>query len=303
MKDKDNKGKRPVGFNILENECIWMKSGLVAFKQCYNAYDCNNCQFDKAMAAAVKAGSSKQEGEPARSFRHKSKDYGYMDRQCRHMLSGRVEVRKCGNDFRCDVCEFDQMLEDIDAVYPMGAVPLTEVNGYRYSDSYYYHGGHAWARLEYGGRVRVGMDDFALKLLGRPDGWELPKIGDKVRQANPGFALKRDKNWADVLSPIEGTVLAVNRQTLKEPALPHADPYEKGWLFLIEPERLKRSLESLHFGEHGKVWLTSEAELLQEMALGQYGSMAATGAPPVDDVFGNVPEIGWKKLVRTFLRT
>jgi len=31
--------------------------------------------------------------------------------------------------------------------------------------------------------------------------------------------------------------------------------------------------------------------------------LAATGGAPVDDVYGNAPEIGWKKLVNEFLLT
>jgi hypothetical protein len=30
--------------------------------------------------------------------------------------------------------------------------------------------------------------------------------------------------------------------------------------------------------------------------------LAATGGEPIDDVFGNFPEINWDRLVRTFLR-
>jgi hypothetical protein len=31
--------------------------------------------------------------------------------------------------------------------------------------------------------------------------------------------------------------------------------------------------------------------------------LAATGGGPLDDLFGLYPEIGWEKLVSTFLRT
>lgn len=302
MERKSEKIKKVQGFNILQDECIWMRSGIVAFKRCENAYDCNNCSFDKAMTAALRSGKKAADGE-LRSFREQAKEHSYMERMCRHMLTGRVAVRKCGNDFRCDVCEFDQMMEDVDAIYPVGAVPVAEVAGYRYADSYYYHEGHAWARVEYGGRIRVGLDDFAMKLLGRPSGLELPGVGSALRQSEPGLCLKRDRNEAEVLSPVEGTVIAVNVDVLKQPERVHADPYSQGWLFLVEPERLKKNLESLYFGEIGKDWLTHEAERLQQLIFSEFPAMAATGAPPVDDVYGAVPEVGWDTLVHEFLKT
>ncbi len=303
MKGKDDESK-VTGFNIMETQCIWMKAGIVTFKICNNAYDCNNCKYDKAMTAAVRAGKEQDAGgKRVRSFRDKSKEKTYSDRLCRHVLTGRVANRLCGMDYRCDICEFDQLLEDIEVVYPIGDVSTVEVAGYRYSVSYYYNAGHAWARVEYGGRVRVGIDDFAMKLLGSPDGWDLPRIGDRVEPNEPAFALKRGDHRAEFLSPVGGTLISVNRKVLGNPDLVHSDPYKEGWLFLVEPDHLKDDLEPLHFGEQGKNWLTSEIELLHELAPGEHGSIAATGAPPVDDVFNHVPEIGWERLVRTFLRT
>jgi glycine cleavage system H lipoate-binding protein len=301
MKNTRDQEKKVVGFNILEEECVWMKSGLVSFKRCENAYDCNNCQYDKAMTAAVK---SAKEGAPAKpSFREKAKLQSYMERECRHMMSGRVAVRKCGNDYRCDVCDFDQSMDEIDSVYPIGLVPIVEVNGYRYSDSYYYHRGHAWARVEYGGRARIGLDDFALKLLGRPDRLELPGPGRHVSRDEPFFALMREGHAADVLAPTDGTVLAINYEALERPGSIHDDPYGKGWLMIVEPSRLKKNLETLYFGETGKNWLDRECGELQNLVMSQYGAMAATGAPPVDDLFGFHPEIGWSTLVKRFLKT
>jgi hypothetical protein len=35
----------------------------------------------------------------------------------------------------------------------------------------------------------------------------------------------------------------------------------------------------------------------------EYEQLAATGGGVVNDVFGNVPDLGWNRLVQTFLRT
>ncbi|MGD8948141.1 MAG: hypothetical protein PVI62_15860, partial [Desulfobacterales bacterium] len=45
--------KSVVGFQVIENECIWMKAGVVNFRLCDNAYDCNSCPFDKGMRKAL----------------------------------------------------------------------------------------------------------------------------------------------------------------------------------------------------------------------------------------------------------
>ena len=102
---------------------------------------------------------------------------------------------------------------------------------------------------------------------------------------------------------MSGTVIAANRECAKEPTLPHRDPHDKGWLLLVEPSHLKEDLASLRYGKDVEAWLSAEALQLQHLALGEYGTMAATGAVPVDDVFGKVPEIGWERLVKTFLKS
>ena len=38
--------RRIEGFEVLENECIWMKAGVINYRLCDHAYDCNNCPFD-----------------------------------------------------------------------------------------------------------------------------------------------------------------------------------------------------------------------------------------------------------------
>ncbi len=288
------------GLNILADECIWAKAGIVSFKRCTNAFDCNTCQFDKAMFVATQSDSEKVRKPTLRESLGRRSARG---RECRHMLTGRVDKRFCDNDFKCETCEFDQMLDYADELRPAGGVPLVEVAGYRYADSNYYHDGHTWARVEAGGRIRIGVDDFAMKLLGRPDAWECPGIGGKITRSARGFSLARSGNRADFLSPVNGTVIAVNRDSLERPGLVHADPFNDGWLVLVEPHKIKKNVDGLHFGAKGKSWLVEEAQRLHDLCAPDFGRLAATGAAPIDDVFGEVPEIGWRTLVSKFLKS
>jgi len=49
--------EKVVGFKVLENECVWMRAGVVNFRMCENDYDCFNCSFDRAMRTAMDAQS------------------------------------------------------------------------------------------------------------------------------------------------------------------------------------------------------------------------------------------------------
>ena len=54
---KSNTKKRVIGFQVVEDECIWMKAGVVNFRVCDNAYDCNSCPFDKGIRRAMGIGN------------------------------------------------------------------------------------------------------------------------------------------------------------------------------------------------------------------------------------------------------
>ena len=299
-KNKLGKKKKVVGFNILENECIWMKAGVINFKLCDNAYDCINCEFDKAMSKALEKA---KEGKISESWRESMRKRSGEERLCRHMITGRVPFKICHHNFECETCEFDQSLEDTEPQEAMGETRVHQVYGYLIPDDYYFHDGHTWARVEYGGRIRVGLDDFAVKLVGPVDEFILPGLGAKVRQMEPGLRLARESNEAEVLSPVEGTVIAVNTKILKEPRITNKRPYSDGWLYVVEPRRLKTNLRKLLFGEETDRWMEKEVEKLYSIVMPGHERLAATGGKPIEDVYGTVPEIGWKKLVGEFLKT
>jgi hypothetical protein len=65
----------------------------------------------------------------------------------------------------------------------------------------------------------------------------------------------------------------------------------------------KRNLKQLLFGRECDAWIEQEQQQLLQMIGPEYRQLAATGAQPVEDMFGNIPEIGWDRIVQAFLRT
>jgi hypothetical protein len=63
---------------------------------------------------------------------------------------------------------------------------------------------------------------------------------------------------ANVLSPLTGTVSAVNRDVEETPKLAWRDPYRRGWLLMIEPGH-PEEISHLYSGESARAWFTEEA--------------------------------------------
>jgi hypothetical protein len=168
------------GFQVIEDECIWSKAGIVQSRLCDNVYDCRTCPFDRAMQKTVNA-DSKQRGS---GWANNVKDiYDWTNIPCRHVLTGRVSAAKvCTNNYECNHCAYDQMLDDEDMDFRDEKTACLKSSGYLLAEEYYYHKGHTWARFEHGGRVKIGFDDFMVKLFGSPSNISLPPPGRKTEK-------------------------------------------------------------------------------------------------------------------------
>ena len=302
---KEGAKSRVQGFNVVEEECIWMKAGVVSFRLCDNAYDCYNCPFDRGMRKAMNV-TPESDAPKARPewVDHMRSTYHGASRACRHALTGRVQAPKiCAMNYECYHCSYDQMLDELDMALQTQAPAYQVASGYRLSEGYYYHMGHCWARFEHGGRVRIGFDDFLVKVFGAPQSLQLPFLGATLTQNQVGWSFGRDGHEAAVLSPVSGEVLAVNQKALDHPEISHADPYQEGWLLMLEPKMPKRDLKGLYFGREGVRWMEEETKQLMATLGPEYERLAATGGEPLPDFYGKFPEVGWERLSHMFLRT
>ncbi|MBW1644291.1 MAG: glycine cleavage system protein H [Deltaproteobacteria bacterium] len=279
------------------NPCIWMQAGAVSFKGCNNYYDCTTCKYDLGMKKQVEKGKQV-------SWQDRMRKRADLDRVCRHSLSYRIGKRQCAYDYQCSTCDFDQFFEDVwNTKTKTVPFEIQQVKGFDMPSDYYFHNGHTWARIESGGHVRIGIDDFALKVLGEADGFDLPLMGKTLEADKAGWGLKRKKNQADVLSPINGVIMEVNSGIRENPKLANKEPYSDGWLFVVRTPDIKGAAKNLMADTDSFDWMNSEVNTLEKMIEDVAGPMAADGGFLKEDIFGNIPDLGWKNLTKTFLKT
>ncbi|MBI5582505.1 MAG: glycine cleavage system protein H [Deltaproteobacteria bacterium] len=298
-----------LNFAPAEKRCIWMDAGVVSFKLCNNNFNCLTCNFDKGMyKKAQDEGSGKvavkPDKAPTESWVQKFLALPASQRKCRYMLNGAVPFKICPNAFQCGECTFDQMMQDrIPATSVPRLVDPPLVAGFTQPEGYYYHRGHTWAVTEFGGRVRVGLDDFAQRLVGDLDEIQLPKLGQKVSPGAPGMALKRKKQEVPVLAPIDGVITHINNAVTAHPDLINKGPYEEGWLFIVEPAALKNDLKGMLFGPEAKQWLSEEKDRLVQQIQTDIGPTALDGGLPGHDFTGTLRKKKWAAFVKRFLLT
>jgi glycine cleavage system H protein len=92
---------------------------------------------------------------------------------------------------------------------------------------------HEWAK-EDGGRVVVGITDYAQDQLGDVVFVRLPEAGSEVTSGQPLGEVESTKSVSDVYSPVTGTVLEANGAVESNPELVNEDPYGRGWLVAVD---------------------------------------------------------------------
>ena len=175
------------------------------------------------------------------------------------------------------------------------------VEWFNVPENVYYHPGHAWARVEPEGYVRVGMDDFARKLVGPLAGLRLPAPGTRVEQSEPGWALLADDRAVDMLSPVDGIVVETNAEAFRSNRPP--DPYGRDWLLKIKPEKLVANLKSLIVNGMERRWMELNADTLRLRLSPNLGLLYQDGGAPVDGLARTIDPENWDELAREYFLT
>ncbi|MBI2987743.1 MAG: glycine cleavage system protein H [Deltaproteobacteria bacterium] len=170
-------------------------------------------------------------------------------------------------------------------------------------DFIYFHPGHAWARVDTGDLVTVGMDDFAQKLIGKPSAIALPEVGSQVSQGERAWRLMLGSQWVDMLSPVDGTVVAVNERVHASPETINLNPYEEAWLIKVRAQRLGANLKQLLSGSLARRWMEEACEQLSAMISPDLGRLYQDGGLPIHGMARRISPTEWDHVVRSFFLT
>ncbi len=101
-----------------------------------------------------------------------------------------------------------------------------------YPNELQYSESHEWLRMD-GETAVVGISDYAQHALGDVVFVNLPQEGDEVTAGEPFGDIESVKAVSDLVSPVSGTVCAVNEALLDAPELVNESPYDS-WIIQVE---------------------------------------------------------------------
>lgn len=164
----------------------------------------------------------------------------------------------------------------------------------------YFHQGHSWAMPEGNNMVRVGIDDFAQKLVGKIDAIKFPPVGSAVTQGEKAWSLLVGSKSIEMLSPVDGKIVGINERLLNSPESISKDPYGQSWLMKVEVPKMTSNLKNLLSGRLARKWMEEVRENLLARMNYNLGAVSQDGGVPVDGIARNLDREKWDEIVKEF---
>lgn len=100
-------------------------------------------------------------------------------------------------------------------------------------EGFYFNENDSWVYVV-GNKARVGVTDYVQHSLSDIMFFTPPSVGNEVSQFDEVGTIESGKAVYEVISPVSGTITAVNNTLSQKPELINESPYEQGWIAEIE---------------------------------------------------------------------
>jgi len=251
--------------------------------------------------------------------------------KCIWMTAGVLTYKLCKYNFQCEKCPLDRELRNL----PLTPSPdptssqdgkngSSEEAGSTLSREEFlgenltrsdikgfllYHPGHTWVKVEKADEVRVGLDCFFRRIVGKVKVIVLPLPGRRCHRGENLCSIIQEDGILHIVSPVSGSILSVNQKLKDEPDLISKDPLGDGFLLTMKPKNLQRDQTYLFFGEAALSWYQKEWERLKTAVISELhhgqervGMTMQDGGIRLRDIKTSVDPERYIRLVSAFLR-
>lgn len=189
-------------------------------------------------------------------------------------------------------------------LWPLPRAPeMQREQGFEIPKGYCFHPGHTWVLDEGRQNARVGLDSFAANLLGKIDRVEVAGLNRWVRQGQRLWTLASDGLSVEMVSPVEGIVVAANPAVLEDPGLIARDPYGNGWILVLKSPDLATNLGNLLPTPFVRSWMQSTLDRLRTLTTQFAPALAQDGGVPVSGLLRRLEPGLQRRVAKEFFLT
>jgi len=119
---------------------------------------------------------------------------------------------------------------------------------------------HTWVRADNDSNLAtVGITDYAQEKMGEILSIELPREDSFMERDDPFGIIESTKGVVEIVSPLSGEVISVNEEVIDDAGIINSDPYDTGWLIVVEMKNLEELDDLLDAREYHD-FVSQEAE-------------------------------------------
>jgi glycine cleavage system H protein len=168
---------------------------------------------------------------------------------------------------------------------------------------------HTWAYLERSGNAKVGLDDFLLHITGEVKFMNLKHKGDFIVKGELMVQIDQNGKVLNINSPISGKIIVINPAISDNPLIVNEDPYDKGWIYLIQPTEWVAETSSYYLSEYAVSWTKREmvrfkdfmAETMRKHSPDTSMVILQDGGELCDKPLSELPGEVWHDFQKSFL--
>lgn len=154
----------------------------------------------------------------------------------------------------------------------------------------YYDKSHTWVYMEKNGNVKIGLDDFLIKVTGPLTKVSLKKPGETIQKGSPALTIIQDGKKLSINAPVTGKIVTQNEEIKESTFSLNSSPYYNGWIYTIEPTNWLADNRFLLMAEKYKEWLHNEFTRLKDFFSVKRMSVQLDYAPIVLQDGGEIKE-------------
>jgi glycine cleavage system H protein len=164
--------------------------------------------------------------------------------------------------------------------------------------------GHTWAQRNESGLIKVGIDEFILKALGKVTLIKTAEAGQSVKKGDILFEGTVNNKVLNFRSPVEGTVKFINPNILNKRI---TDPYGDDWGLLLAANNFAEEKNTLFTGNDLKSFLNKEFSRLKDFLHSHTlrpelaGATMLDGGNVVEGAVSSISEKGIEEFEKDFL--
>lgn len=130
----------------------------------------------------------------------------------------------------------------------------------------FYSKNQTWTHLEKSGYAKVGLNDLLMHITGEVVLSNLKVPGEKVNKGDLIAKISQNGKHLKITSPISGEIQSINSVHSENPEAINEDPYGKGWICKVKPEKWVAETNSYFLADDATEWSKNELARFKDFA-------------------------------------